>query len=207
MQQKYAALVGAPLKADGRTARGQRTREAVVDALLALLESGDLRPTGPRIAERAGVSLRSVFQHFPDMEALYAEASTRMWLRVSRLVTPIDLSLPLPERLAAFVEQRARVLEFLTPVRRAAALQEPFSAELQGARDRAHALARREVVRVFRAELDQLSPAVRAEVLDAMDVAASWVTWDALRTVAGRGPEGAAGAMARTLSALLCFHA
>ena len=44
---------------DGRLGRGTRARTAVVDALLDLIEEGDLRPTAPRIAERAGVSLRS----------------------------------------------------------------------------------------------------------------------------------------------------
>src|SRR5437870_4843088 len=71
----YAALVtlvDTGASADGRTARGQRTRAAVVDALLALLEEGDLRPPAPRIADRAGVSLRSVFQHFADRETLFA---------------------------------------------------------------------------------------------------------------------------------------
>ena len=34
-----------PGRVDGRTARGQRTRSAVVDALLALQEEGDLEPT------------------------------------------------------------------------------------------------------------------------------------------------------------------
>ena len=191
------------MKADGRTARGQRTRQAVVDALLALLESGDLRPTGPRIAERAGVSLRSVFQHFPDLETLYAEASARMSSRVGELVRPIPLDLPLEERIAAFVDQRAQVLEFLTPVRRAAALQEPFSEVLREARDGGHDLGRREVARVFRAELDALPESDRADVLDGLDVAASWVTWDSLRTASGRSPADAARVVARTITALL----
>src|SRR6266542_3616203 len=46
---------------DGRTARAVRTRRAVVDALLELLAEGDLRPSGERIAERAGVSLRALW--------------------------------------------------------------------------------------------------------------------------------------------------
>ena len=56
---------------DGRTVRAERTREAVVTALLALLEEGELSPTAERVAERAHVSERSIFQHFGDREALF----------------------------------------------------------------------------------------------------------------------------------------
>src|SRR5262245_42069407 len=57
---------------DGRTARSMRTKAAIVDACLALVDAGDLRPTAPRVAEKAGVSVRSVFQHFADLDSLFA---------------------------------------------------------------------------------------------------------------------------------------
>ena len=41
---------------DGRTVRAERTRQALVDALLSLLDEGQLQPTAERIAVRAGVS-------------------------------------------------------------------------------------------------------------------------------------------------------
>ena len=56
---------------DGRTVRAERTRQALVDALLGLLDAGVLSPTAAAIAQRAGVSERSLFQHFPDREALF----------------------------------------------------------------------------------------------------------------------------------------
>ena len=55
---------------DGRTVRAERTRQALVDSLLGLLDEGQMTPTAAQIAARAGVSERSVFQHFPDREAL-----------------------------------------------------------------------------------------------------------------------------------------
>src|SRR5262245_2295286 len=63
---------------DGRTARAQRTRAAIVDAHLALLASGDLKPTGERIADAAGVSLRTLWTSFKDMETLFAAAGERL---------------------------------------------------------------------------------------------------------------------------------
>ena len=70
-------------RVDGRTARGQRTRSAVVDALLALQEEGDLEPTAQRVAARAGVALRTVFGHFSDMETLWAQAGERELAKIA----------------------------------------------------------------------------------------------------------------------------
>src|SRR3954454_6085318 len=138
---------------DGRTARAQRTRAAVVDALLQLINEGDLRPTAPRIAERAKVSLRSVFQHFSDLEALYAAATSREIDIIAGMVEPLPTEGPLPSRVEAFVDQRSRVLEALTAVTRASMLQEPFSAELRKGRDELLAKGRAEVARVFGTEV------------------------------------------------------
>ena len=44
-----------PKQRDGRTVRAERTREALVGALLALLNEGHVRPTASEIAERADV--------------------------------------------------------------------------------------------------------------------------------------------------------
>src|SRR5215210_2985418 len=142
---------------DGRTVRAERTRQALVDALLALLDEGQLQPTAERIAERAGVSERSVFQHFADREALYQAVAVQQYERVAPTLDPIDLSLPLPQRIEAFVAQRARLLETVTPVRRAALLLEPESAVVAGWLQSARRQKAKEVERVFRAELDQLA--------------------------------------------------
>ena len=45
---------------DGRSARAQRTRDSVVNAVLELAKSGDVRPTAKEIADCAGISVRSV---------------------------------------------------------------------------------------------------------------------------------------------------
>ncbi len=67
---------------DGRSVRAERTRTAIVDALLSLLDEGDVKPTAERVASRAKVSERSVFQHFSDREALFEAAAQRQYERV-----------------------------------------------------------------------------------------------------------------------------
>ena len=60
---------------DGRRARRHRSRDLAVDALLDLLDEGVVRPTAQQVAERSGVSLRSIFRIFDDVESLNAAAS------------------------------------------------------------------------------------------------------------------------------------
>ena len=110
----------APDETDGRIARGARARTAIVDALLALIEAGELRPSAARIAERAGVSLRSVFQHFKDVESLFAAMADRQRERLAPFLDSVPDEGPLEGRLDAFVAARTRLLESIAPVRRAA---------------------------------------------------------------------------------------
>ncbi len=183
------AQVDAPV--DGRTARGQRTRESVVDALLALQEEGDLSPTAQRVAARAGVALRTVFGHFSDMETLYAEAGARELAKLSSLATPVDPALPLEERAATYAASRARVLEALLPVMRAARLREPTSPQLQRNRAVFVLAGDAEVRDVFAPELVGLDDDAQAALLDALYLVSSASAWEALRQDRGLDPERA----------------
>lgn len=188
---------------DGRAARAARTRDAIVEASVALVEEGDVRPTAPRIAERAGVSVRSVFQHFDDLPALHTAVVQRVVERLAVLVVPADPTLPLDQRIGAFARNRAALLEAVTPFRRAAAVHAPFAPELRDAVAEGSAFLREEVGRAFAPELDTASPGERRELLDALAAAASWNVWDALRAEAGDSPDRARAVVVRTLTALL----
>jgi hypothetical protein len=63
--------------AGGRLARSHRSRRAFIDVMRALHDKGDYRPAAPRVAERARVSLRTVWQQFSDKETLLVEAIRR----------------------------------------------------------------------------------------------------------------------------------
>jgi len=93
---------------DGRAvARSERTQAAVVDALLALTDEGDLRRQRRALRLRAGVSLRTVFQHFQDMDLLYAVAAERQERRMSSLLLPPPTEGSLDARIDALVAHRA----------------------------------------------------------------------------------------------------
>jgi AcrR family transcriptional regulator len=194
---------GDPSVIDGRSARAQRTRQAIVDALIDLIEEGDVKPAAPRIAQKAGVSLRSIYQHFEDLEALFAAAHARFTERLLNVVVrELSADGTFEERLAAFVDQRAQILEYITPARRAAALQEPFSQELRERRDAVLQVAQAELVRMFRAELEAFAEDDRADVVAAANMVSTWSGWDTLRT-AGYDIESAKRIVRRALAALL----
>lgn len=184
---------------DGRTARALRTREAVVEALVGLLEEGAVQPSVEEIATRAGVSERTIFGHFHDREGLFAAVSEHQAARLRAEwgeLPPPDA--PLAERLDAFVAQRARVYELIAPVRRAGLLMEPFSETSQLAIASLRSLKRREAWRLFGAEL--AGDHVRGAAVAAL---ASFSGWSALRVEQGLSVEDASAALRCGLAALL----
>ena len=185
-----------------RSARAEKTRIAIADALLSLIDEGDLQPTATRIADRAGISLRLIYHHFGDLEALFREAAERETVRLISRVHPVATDLEFPERLDAFVEQRCSLLEWMTPVCRAAALHAPFSATLQAARTNATAAGDHELKRVFATEIERLPAERRAPIVDALCMATSWNAWDELR-MRGRSETESREAIRTTLLVLL----
>jgi TetR/AcrR family transcriptional regulator, regulator of autoinduction and epiphytic fitness len=188
---------------DGRLARSARARAAVAEAFLDIVNEGNLRPTAERVARRAGFSLRLVFHHFADLESLFAVAADRQTERLSRLVRPIRAELPLAERLPQFIAQRTRLLEAMSPVRRAALLHEPFSPVIARRLDEARKLTRRETERIFARELDTQTAPERRILLAALDAASAWPTWENLRRHQRLSVSAARAVRDTTLRALL----
>lgn len=93
------------VKKDGRHARGERNRLAILEACLALIDEGWLAPTAQLISERAGITIRSLFRHFPDMESLFAAANNEVRSRAAGAFTTKVRGGSLEERIRATVER------------------------------------------------------------------------------------------------------
>ena len=169
---------------DGRTARATRTREAVVTAVLDLVNEGNPKPTAREIADRAGVSLRSVYVHFDDLDDLFGAAATRHVEQIAGLLHPVDAALPLSARITAFCTQRAQLYEVTGPVRRAALVWTPSSETLREVVGRGRLIAWADTKRLFRTEVAEGTEG-RA-VLEGVNIASSAAAWDVLRD--DRGP-------------------
>jgi TetR/AcrR family transcriptional regulator, regulator of autoinduction and epiphytic fitness len=166
---------------DGRNARGLRTRGEIIAALLELVREGDVSPTMQSIADRAGVSVRSIYQHFTDTEGLYREVGEEIITWVTERAVEVNPSAPLAARIEEFVSGRSQNLESLSNVSRAASLIEHNSPALQEIRATINGLARDRVADSFAPELAKLNKQSANVVLDALDVWCSLAAWDHLR--------------------------
>lgn len=165
-----------PQSTDGRRRRGEDNRAKIVAALLALVHEGDYTPGAEQVAERAQVSLRTVFRHFEDMEQLYAE-----------IVAPIEAELrgvaarPFATddwrgKLAEVVDRRSTAYETYTPLLRAAEVHRYKSPRLVEANAR-FAFASRTIIRgILPPELQD------GWMLGALEVLLSFEGWLRLRS-------------------------
>lgn len=190
------------MRVDGRNARAQRTRAAIVQAHLELIADGDLKPTGERIADRAGVSLRALWANFKDMETLFEASGEVVLARQDAAHRPISPELPLERRVEAFCRQRARLLRMIAPSARAAYMREPVSAALRRNRAKHVQRVRDEVETLFAAELLCAGPS-RDEIVHAVVATTMWPAWSMLCDGLGLSSDQARGVMTRTVQALL----
>jgi|ETNmetMinimDraft_26_1059896.scaffolds.fasta_scaffold74221_2 AcrR family transcriptional regulator len=186
------------LASDGRLRRSERSREAIVTAILELVGQGDLRPTAERVAERAGVGIRTVFRHFSDMESLYSAMAER--LRAEALPPLLVESEPggLAERAARFVKTRTDFYEKIAPYKRSANLLRWRSDYLQKDHETIARESRSHLLRFF-PELKEASP----DLLEVADLISSFEAWDRLRGEQKLSRTRAASAQERVLRILL----
>ena len=194
--------VGETVHTDGRRARGERTRLAVLEALLHLVEQGELRPTAQAVAEEAGVALRTVYHHFEDVEALRRMALDLQLRRHSELLAPVDQKADLDDRIRVVARQCRKLFEAVTPIRRAAMFDEQSSPEMAEGLRRARLVRRNFVTGAFGAELAKRSAEGRT-LHDAIDAATSWESWYYTRSSLDRSAGAAEKILALTLHDLL----
>lgn len=187
---------------DGRTARSRRTRTAIVDATMDLVNSGIVRPTAVQVAERAGVSVRSVFQHFDDLEGLFWSMGSRAFEQMAGLAQPIDPSAPLSARASAYVEQRCAMNEAISPVMHAAVVHVHNSSSIARQFQEGHDIQRVWIAEVFASELALVED--RAGFLtDALLIPTAWVTWSLLRHLEHRSMAEAGDVVHQSVRAVL----
>ena len=189
--------------ADGRTQRRLRNEERAVDAFLELLAEGNDRPTAQQVAERSGVSIRSIFRLFDDVDTLHAAAATRQGERVAHLQQPIGPDGPVNKRIDAVVATLAAVYEAIGPVRRVAVRTAHRAPAIARGLDRHRRLTRTQTRATFAPELSALPARDRIVVAEAIEAATSWETWDGLRSGRGLSPTAATRVMRRLLAGLV----
>ena len=193
-----------PAHSDGRRQRSYNTRQRIVSAAMALPGEGVLRPSMDQISQRAGVSLRTVFQHFKRGQL--TRATLDALIRKEHFDPPPPALLKrsaLEARIAVFVDQRVSKLEYLTPFRKAANAAIDGSPILQKHRLKVRKLYRDDVAIWFAPELDLFKEPHRQRWLTALANLADWETWHSLRTYPDRSVADAKATLSVLLTATL----
>lgn len=185
---------------DGRRLRREQNRDAVLDALAELFVEGVYQPSSNEIAERAGISPRSLFRYFDDVDDL-SRATIERQLARARPLLELDVSptAPTTDKIAALVEARMRLFEATAPAARAArvcAHRHPVVAQ-QVHESRAY--LRRQVRKAFAPELE----GARAALFPAVDALCSFETHQLLRVDQGLSRARTAASLTDALTALL----
>ncbi len=195
------AEVGQMVSSDGRNRRAAETRRKVIEAAKAMITETSVAPTVVGVAKRADVSVRSVFQHFGDVESLFVTVVDSVG---KDLVVPPDTSdsLPLTDRVDSFARNMAQLYEQIIPLRVAAGqfVNHP------GLIERGLVLQkslRDATFRVFEHEFAALDAGAKENLADAIGVALSLDSWIVLRRQYNLGFERAVATWRLTLGALL----
>jgi TetR/AcrR family transcriptional regulator of autoinduction and epiphytic fitness len=193
-----------PIHPDGRRARRDRNREAVVDAYLDLINEGQLEPSVAAVAERSKVSHRSVFRYFSDRESL-VQAGIECQIRraepfIALTVTP-DMALDV--RISGFAEQRATLHERLGSVARLARLRSDQNEQIGAMVGQARTFFRNQAKQLFQPEFDAMDPTEAGDTLAAIDVFTSFEAFDLLRRVQGMSQQRITRILEESITALL----
>jgi AcrR family transcriptional regulator len=187
---------------DGRVARRLENRVRIVDALFELIRAGQYHPTLKDIAERAGVTPRTLLNHFPDVGALLQAALVRGRELCDQDLPELPSGLDPDERVRAFFSSCAGFYDAYAAIRWATLT---YKGNLQGIdvrQGKAQVLSRVESRIAGLLEPFGISIEQDRELRRALRVVTDPLSWRLLRVQQKLSRAEAAAAMARGVIAL-----
>lgn len=166
---------------DGRTARRERGRAAVIDAVFELLSEGQIPPEINDLAARSGVSVSSIFRYFDGMVDVQFQAMDRFQERFVHLfILEGRATGPLDDRIHVFVDARLAMLNEVAPILEVARLRALEHELFVAGNQRISGRLRDQVLHQFNLELHDLTPANSAALAAAVDSFTSPESWGVL---------------------------
>ena len=189
------------VRTDGRNRRAAETRRKIIEAAKVMISETSVAPTVVGVARRADVSVRSVFQHFHDVESLFVTVMDT--IRADLVVPEMpSASRPLSARIESIVAAFAELFDKVVPLRVAAGQFVDHPALLERSQTARNEL-REATFEVFAPEFATLSEQAREQLADAIGAALSLDAWIVLRRRDGLSLERATAVWRLTLTALL----
>lgn len=160
---------------DGRTLRRTRNRTAVITALLDMIREGDLHPGAAEIAERAGVSHRSIFRYFDDLDDLVRTAIDQAFQDAEPLSRITDIGRgSLEDRVRVYVDERLALFDYVNGPMQVARMR---SSSIPSIDEEIAVVAeafRVQIAQHFATELDAVPDAHRDDIVSAILVLSSY---------------------------------
>jgi AcrR family transcriptional regulator len=188
---------------DGRRLRSERTRRRIVEAYLALLGQDPQIPTAARIAERAGCSVRSIFERFSDLHALRVAATDFAFAEANVQAVPRDLGTDRHARIRAHVEMRAGTCTRWLPMWRALNANQGESMELKARIKLARELIINRAEAMYAPELSSVSRLESKHVLIALEALIDFESWGRMRELYGLSADEACAVWRMAIDRLL----
>ena len=189
---------------DGRTARKNSNRDAVVDAALQLFQAGVRDVKMEDLAEAAGVSVRSVYRYFGNIDEVLEAAMMENLSLYGHLFEIDNLGRgPLPERIRNLVTARLNLITAAYPMI-TAVLRHVHSDNAIGAQARwrlQHMYLQNS--EMFRSEFSRMTAVESRQIAAAIDSLLSYYTVDSMLNRLGFSTAETEAALVHGLELLL----
>ena len=186
-----------------RTPASTRRRVRAIDAFIDLVLEGNLPPTTQQVAERAGISMATLFRYFETLDVMRRDAALRMLERFPLLHVSDVGEGPLRERIERFAAIRVALWEkvhLLARLQRSVVLQDPDAAQMI---DFVRGVMADEVREHFAPELRGLTSALRDDAVALIASLTSVESWEQFRHTYGRSPLQTRRAWAQAIDVIL----
>lgn len=173
-------------KIDGRRLRSERTKQLIIEAYLDLAREFSPRvPTAGDIAGRAGYSVQSVFERFPDIHALQVAAADYALAQVAALAPLHGVAGDRRSRIESQVLTRAQTCERWLPLWRSLIVNQGDSVELKARVKKFRERVVQRLEYMYQPELATLSSAERRQTLIALEAITDVESWARMREFFG----------------------
>jgi AcrR family transcriptional regulator len=188
---------------DGRRLRSERTKQLIIEAFLALVREDPKVPTAVQIAERAGYSVRSVFERFPDLNALRVAATDYALAQAAALAPARHVDGDRQTRVRSQVDTRAGTCERGVALWRLLMTMQEESDELKLRVQRAREVTMARLELMYKPELSTLPPDERRDLLIALEALTDFESWARMREQYGMPFEEASAVWTYAIDRLL----
>ena len=183
---------------DGRRLRSERSKQAIIDAMMDMISEGNLMPTARQVSERAGVGIRSVFRHFEDMENLFSLCDDARRQSYEEIFLSGNREGTLSERIVHSAEQHAKGYELHGNITRVT-LAQRWRYKILRQNYARYQRGLRKDLENWLPEITHLDTTTR----EAIDAVASFEFWNRLREDQGLSKNSAINVVVEVLKGLI----